>query len=111
MLLNFGKCKCLHTGHGNFDINYNMGNTILGTTVIENDLVVTISDVIIIIIIIVIIIISITVVQVSEQCSIAASKEGNTISCHRRTNLMPGLFSFLYLQVLFCFVLLVCDGH
>ena len=35
--------------------------------------------VIIIIIIIVVIIISITVIQVSEQCSIAASKEGNTI--------------------------------
>ena len=24
MLFNFGKCKCLHTGHGNWDINYNM---------------------------------------------------------------------------------------
>ena len=33
MLLNFGKCKCLHTGHGNLDINYNMGDTVLGTTV------------------------------------------------------------------------------
>ena len=22
MLLNFGKCKCLHTGHGNLDVNY-----------------------------------------------------------------------------------------
>ena len=33
MLLNFGKCKCLHTGHRNLDINYTMGDTILGTTV------------------------------------------------------------------------------
>ena len=24
MLLNFGKCKFLHTGHGNLDVNYNM---------------------------------------------------------------------------------------
>ena len=23
MLFNFGKCKCLYTGHGNLDINYN----------------------------------------------------------------------------------------
>ena len=29
MLFNFGKCKCLHTGHGNYD----MGDTVLGTTV------------------------------------------------------------------------------
>ena len=27
MFLSFGKCKCLHTGHGNWDVNYNMGNT------------------------------------------------------------------------------------
>ena len=33
MLLNFGKCKCLHTGHGNLDVNYKMGDTVLGTTV------------------------------------------------------------------------------
>ena len=25
MLFNLGKCKCLHTGHGNLDITYNMG--------------------------------------------------------------------------------------
>ena len=31
-LLNFGICKCLlHTGHGKFDINNYMGNTVLGT--------------------------------------------------------------------------------
>ena len=30
MLLNFRKCKCLHTGHGNLDIKHNMGDTVLG---------------------------------------------------------------------------------
>ena len=35
-MLNFGKCKCLHTGHRNLDVNYNMGDTVLGTTVKEN---------------------------------------------------------------------------
>ena len=58
MLLNFGKCKCLHTGHGNFDVNYKMGETALGTTVKEKDLGVTIS----------------ADMDVSEQCGIAASK-------------------------------------
>ena len=38
ILFNFGKCKCLHTGHGNLDKNYNMGDTVLGTTVKEKDL-------------------------------------------------------------------------
>ena len=33
MLLNFGKCKCLHRGHGDLDISYNMGDTVLGITV------------------------------------------------------------------------------
>ena len=33
MLFNFGKCKCLHTGHGNLDVNYEMGDTGMGTTV------------------------------------------------------------------------------
>ena len=50
MLLNFWKCKCLHTGHGNLDVNYKMGDTVLGTTVKEKDL-----------------------GKVSEQCGIAAS--------------------------------------
>ena len=31
-LLNFGKCKCLHTGHGNLDVNHKMGDTVLDTT-------------------------------------------------------------------------------
>ena len=38
LLFKFGKCKCLHSGHGNLDINYNLGDTVLGTTVKENDL-------------------------------------------------------------------------
>ena len=29
-MFNFGKCKCLHKGHGDLDINYEMGNTVLG---------------------------------------------------------------------------------
>ena len=37
MLLIFGKCKCLHTGHGKLDVNYKMGDTVLGTTVKEKD--------------------------------------------------------------------------
>ena len=29
-MFNFGKCKCLHTGHGNLDVNYKMGDNVLG---------------------------------------------------------------------------------
>ena len=61
-MFNFGKCKCLHTGHGNLNVNYKMGDTVLGTTVKEKDLGVTIS----------------ADMKVSEQCGIAAS-EGNQI--------------------------------
>ena len=43
MLFSFGKCKCLHTGHGNVDVNYKMEDTVLGTTVNENNLGVTVS--------------------------------------------------------------------
>ena len=57
MLLNFGKCKCLHTGHGNLDVNYKMGDTVLSTTVKEKDLGITIN----------------ADMKVSEQCGIAAS--------------------------------------
>ena len=32
MLLIFRKCKCLHTGHGNLNVNYIMEDTVLGTT-------------------------------------------------------------------------------
>ena len=62
MLFNFGKCKCLHTGHGNLNVNYKIGDTVLGTTVKEKDLGITIS----------------ADMKVSEQCGIAASN-GNTI--------------------------------
>ena len=31
MLFNFGKCKCLHTGHRNLDVIYKMGDTVRGT--------------------------------------------------------------------------------
>ena len=55
MLFNFGKCKCLHTGHRNLNVNYRMGDTVLGTTVKEKDLGVTIS----------------ADMKVSEQCGIA----------------------------------------
>ena len=43
MLFNFGKCKCLHTGHENLNVNYKMGDTVLGTTITEKDIGVTIS--------------------------------------------------------------------
>ena len=35
MLFNFGKCKCLHTGHGNEVAQYTMGGTVLKTTLKE----------------------------------------------------------------------------
>ena len=62
MLLNFGKCKYLHTRPGNTGINYEMGGTILSETVKEKDLGVTIN----------------ANMKVSEQCRIAASK-GNWV--------------------------------
>ena len=68
MLCNFGKCKCLHAGRGNLDVNYKMGDTILGTTVKEKDLGGTIS----------------ADMKVSEQCGIAASKGNQLIGLIRR---------------------------
>ena len=68
MLFNFGKCKCLHTGHGNLNVNYKMGATVLGTTVKEKDLGVTIS----------------ADMKVSEQCGIAASKGNQILGLIRR---------------------------
>ena len=62
MLFNYGKCKCLHTGHGKEDAQYTMGDSVLNTTVKENYLGLTIS----------------TDMKVSEQCAIAAAK-GNQI--------------------------------
>ena len=37
MLFHFGKCKCLHTGHGNTGTNYDMWETILCKTMKEKD--------------------------------------------------------------------------
>ena len=62
MLFNFEKCKCLHTGRRNLDAKYKMGDTVLGTTVKEKDLGITIS----------------ADMNVSEQCGIAATR-GNDI--------------------------------
>ena len=68
MLLNFGKCKCLHTGHVNLDVNYKMEETVLGITIKEKDLGVTIcSD-----------------IKISEQCGIAASKGNQILGLIRR---------------------------
>ena len=68
MLFNLGKCKCLHTGHENLDVTYKMGDTVLGTTVKEKDLGVTIS----------------ANMKVSEQCGIAASKGNQILGLIRR---------------------------
>ena len=43
MLLNFGKCKCIHIGHGNMDEEYKMQDAVLGRTTQEKDLGVTFS--------------------------------------------------------------------
>ena len=32
MLFNFGKCKCIHIGHGNMNEEYKMGDAVLGRT-------------------------------------------------------------------------------
>ena len=32
MLFNFGKCKCIHIGHGNMDEEYKIGDAVLGTS-------------------------------------------------------------------------------
>ena len=82
MLFNFGKCKCLHTGQGNLDINYNVGYTVLGTTVKEKDLRITIS----------------ADMKVSEQFNIAASK-GNQILGFIRRNITYKEKSELYICI------------
>ena len=38
MLFIFGKCTCLHTGHGNEDVQNTMGGIVLNTTVNDRDL-------------------------------------------------------------------------
>ena len=58
----------VHTGHGNLDINYNMGDTVLGTTVKEKDLGIKIN----------------ADMKVSEQCDIAASMGNQMIGLTRR---------------------------
>ena len=68
MLFNFGKCKCLHTGHMNEDAKYTMGDTVLNTTVKEKDLRLTIS----------------VDIKVLEQCGIAAAKGNQIIGLIRR---------------------------
>ena len=68
MLFNFGKCKCLHTGHGNEDAQYTMGGTVLNTTLKEKDLGLTIS----------------ADMKVSEQCGIAAAKANQMLGLIRR---------------------------
>ena len=68
MLFNFGKCKCLHIGPGNTSMNYEMGGTILSTTVKEKDLGVTMD----------------ANMKVSEQCRIAASKANQVLGMIRR---------------------------
>ena len=60
MLFNFGKCKCLHTGQGNEDEQYTMGDTVLNTTLKEKDM------------------------KVSEQCGIAAAKGNQILGLIRR---------------------------
>ena len=65
------KCKCLHTGHGNEEAQYAMGDTVLNTTVKEKDLGLTIS----------------ADMKVSEQRAIAAAK-GNQILGLIRLNIV-----------------------
>ena len=43
MLINFGKCKCIHIGHGNMDEEYKMGDAVQGRSTQEKDLGVTFS--------------------------------------------------------------------
>ena len=59
---------CLHTGHGNLDVNYKMGDIVMCTTMKEKDLGVTIS----------------VNIKVSEQCCIATSKGNQTLRLIRR---------------------------
>ena len=71
MLFNFGKCKCIHIGHGNIDEEYKMGDAVLGRTTQEKDLGVTFS----------------ADMKVSDQCGIAASKGNQIICLIRRTTM------------------------
>ena len=79
MLLNFGKYKCLHAEQGNLDVKYKMGATVMGTTVKENDLGVTIS----------------ADMNVSERCGIAASKGNPILGLIRRNITYKGKKIFI----------------
>ena len=68
VLLNFGKYKCLHTGRGNLGVYYKVGDTVLGTTVQEHDLGVTIN----------------ADMKGSEQCGSSASKGIQILGLIRR---------------------------
>ena len=68
MMFNFGKCNCLHTGHGKEDAQYTMGRTVLNTTLKEKDLWLTIS----------------ADMKVSEQCGIVAAKGNHIFGLIRR---------------------------
>ena len=70
MLFNFGKCKCIHMGHGNMDGEDKMGDAVLGRTTQEKDLGVTFSG----------------DMKVSEYCGIAASKGNQIIGLNRRNS-------------------------
>ena len=69
MLLHFGKCKCIHIGHGHMKEEYKLGDAMLGRTTQEKELGVTFS----------------ATMKVSEQCQIAASKRNQIIGLIRRT--------------------------
>ena len=69
MLFNFGKCKCIHIGHGNMDEEYKMGDAVLGRTTQKKDLGLTFS----------------ADMKVSEQCWIAASNGNQILGLIRRT--------------------------
>ena len=68
MLYNFGKYKCLHTGHGNEYAQYKLGNTVLNITLKEKDLGLTIC----------------ANMKVSEQYGIAAAKGNQILGLIRR---------------------------
>ena len=68
MLFNYGKCKRLHTAHGNEVAQYTMSDTVLNTTVKEKELGLTIS----------------ADMKVSEQCAIAAAKGNHIFGLIRR---------------------------
>ena len=69
MVFNFGKCKCIHIGHGNMDEEYNMEDAVIGRTPQEKDLGVTFS----------------ADMKVSEQYGIAALKGNKILGLIRRT--------------------------